>query len=239
MYRAGGVAIDDRPELWVHAGGRDVLEQFGERFGFRDMFDRVFTVREYAPERAVHGRRGRGDPAAAAALHARDLRLPAVGRRHDDRVLRRQRPERAARRARTRHGSVRLRGDARPRRRRRPAARTSQRRRGARGGRGLRDEASCSSRIVRRSSRCLPASSGPTTGSSWRSDLGGAAPRCRPSRGRPSRVENGERGPEAPLACRYCHPLAVSHPKPKPSRPRRCAARSGEAICSYSMPLRR
>ena len=33
MYRAGGVAIDDRPELWVHAGGRAILEQFGERFG--------------------------------------------------------------------------------------------------------------------------------------------------------------------------------------------------------------
>ena len=59
MYRAAGVAIDDRPELWVHAGGREVLEQFGERFGFRDMFDRVFTVREYEPEAAVHGRRGR------------------------------------------------------------------------------------------------------------------------------------------------------------------------------------
>ena len=50
MYRAAGVTIDDRPELWVHQGGRGVLEQFGERFGFRDMFDRVFTVREYMPE---------------------------------------------------------------------------------------------------------------------------------------------------------------------------------------------
>ena len=66
MYRAGGVAIDDRPELWVHAGGRDVLEQFGERFGFRDMFDRVFTVREYAPEQ----------PFAAAGVEVAPLRLP-------------------------------------------------------------------------------------------------------------------------------------------------------------------
>jgi ribonuclease BN (tRNA processing enzyme) len=49
MYRAGGVAIEERPELWVHAGGRAVLEQFGQRFGFADMFDRVFTVREYEP----------------------------------------------------------------------------------------------------------------------------------------------------------------------------------------------
>jgi ribonuclease BN (tRNA processing enzyme) len=50
MYRARGVAINDRPELWVHRGGREVLEQFGGRFGFSDMFDRVFTLREYEPE---------------------------------------------------------------------------------------------------------------------------------------------------------------------------------------------
>ncbi len=66
MYRAGGVAIDDRPELWVHAGGRDVLEQFGERFGFRDMFDRVFTVREYGPD----------EPFMAAGIEVRAARLP-------------------------------------------------------------------------------------------------------------------------------------------------------------------
>jgi ribonuclease BN (tRNA processing enzyme) len=52
MYRASGVSIDDRPELWVHRGGHAVLEQFGERFGFQDMFDRVFTVREYDAEEA-------------------------------------------------------------------------------------------------------------------------------------------------------------------------------------------
>ena len=52
MYRASGVSIDDRPELWVHRGGHAVLEQFGERFGFEDMFDRVFTVREYDAEEA-------------------------------------------------------------------------------------------------------------------------------------------------------------------------------------------
>jgi ribonuclease BN (tRNA processing enzyme) len=66
MYRAAGVAIDDRPELWVHEGGRDVLEQFGERFGFRDMFDRVFTVREYLP----------GEPFMAAGFEVLTLRLP-------------------------------------------------------------------------------------------------------------------------------------------------------------------
>ena len=66
MYRAAGVAIDERPELWVHAGGQAVLEQFGERFGFRDMFDRVFTVREYEPER----------PFMAAGVEITALRLP-------------------------------------------------------------------------------------------------------------------------------------------------------------------
>jgi ribonuclease BN (tRNA processing enzyme) len=66
MYRAGGVAIEDRPELWVHAGGREVLEQFGERFGFRDMFDRVFTLREYAAEQSF----------TAAAFEVTPLRLP-------------------------------------------------------------------------------------------------------------------------------------------------------------------
>jgi ribonuclease BN (tRNA processing enzyme) len=66
MYRAGGVAIDDRPELWVHPGGRAVLETFGERFGFRDMFDRVFAVREYAPKQ----------PFTAAGFEVTPLRLP-------------------------------------------------------------------------------------------------------------------------------------------------------------------
>ncbi len=66
MYRAGGVAIDERPELWVHAGGREVLEQFGSRFGFRDMFDRVFTVKEYAAEQ----------PFTAAGFEVTPFRLP-------------------------------------------------------------------------------------------------------------------------------------------------------------------
>ena len=114
---------------------------FGERFGFRDMFDRVFTVREYAPE----------EPFMAAGFEVTPLRLPhytletygfrlsADGR--DDRLLGRQRPERAAGRARAGHRSLRLRGDARSRRRRRPAPRSPQCRRGARGRGGLRHEA--------------------------------------------------------------------------------------------------
>jgi ribonuclease BN (tRNA processing enzyme) len=39
-----------RPQLWVPPGGRDVLRDFGERFGFEDMFERVFDVREYGDE---------------------------------------------------------------------------------------------------------------------------------------------------------------------------------------------
>jgi ribonuclease BN (tRNA processing enzyme) len=66
MYRAGGVAIEERPELWVHAGGRAVLEQFGGRFGFADMFDRVFTVREYDEE----------TPFVAAGFVVEAVRLP-------------------------------------------------------------------------------------------------------------------------------------------------------------------
>ena len=43
-----------------------MLEQFGERFGFRDMFDRVFTVREYEPE----------EPFTAAGIDVTPMRLP-------------------------------------------------------------------------------------------------------------------------------------------------------------------
>ena len=43
-----------------------MLEQFGERFGFEDMFDRVFTVREYEPEEAFE----------AAGIEVTPMRLP-------------------------------------------------------------------------------------------------------------------------------------------------------------------
>jgi len=66
MYRAAGVSIDDRPDLWVHAGGHELLERFGARFGFSDMFDRVFTVREYAGEEAF----------TAAGIDVTPVRLP-------------------------------------------------------------------------------------------------------------------------------------------------------------------
>lgn len=66
MYRAGGIAIADRPELWVHAGGRAILERFGGSFGFPDMFDRVFSVNEYEAER----------PFEACGFTIDPLRLP-------------------------------------------------------------------------------------------------------------------------------------------------------------------
>jgi ribonuclease BN (tRNA processing enzyme) len=66
MHRAQGDANDGSPELWVHTGGRAVLERFGEQFGFRDMFDRVFAVREYAPEQ----------PFTAAGFEVTPVRLP-------------------------------------------------------------------------------------------------------------------------------------------------------------------
>ncbi len=66
MYRAAGVTIAERPELWVHEGGLEVLEEFAERFGFRGMFDHVFTVREYAPD----------EPFVAGGVEVVPLRLP-------------------------------------------------------------------------------------------------------------------------------------------------------------------
>jgi ribonuclease BN (tRNA processing enzyme) len=37
------------PNLWVHPGGAALLEHFGTLLGFPDMFDRVFTVKQFAP----------------------------------------------------------------------------------------------------------------------------------------------------------------------------------------------
>src|SRR5919202_379070 len=33
----------ETPELWVQPGGRAALEDFGERLGMRDMFERTFS----------------------------------------------------------------------------------------------------------------------------------------------------------------------------------------------------
>jgi ribonuclease BN (tRNA processing enzyme) len=49
MYlQAGGGSLTS-PELWVPAGGRQVLAEIGERLGFADMFERTFGLAEYQP----------------------------------------------------------------------------------------------------------------------------------------------------------------------------------------------
>jgi ribonuclease BN (tRNA processing enzyme) len=50
LYLEGRGDPPPRPELWVHAGGRTMLEHFGGLLGFPDMFDRVFSVFEYAAD---------------------------------------------------------------------------------------------------------------------------------------------------------------------------------------------
>jgi len=35
----------NRPDLWVHEGGRSHLETLGNRLGFPDMFERAFAMR--------------------------------------------------------------------------------------------------------------------------------------------------------------------------------------------------
>jgi ribonuclease BN (tRNA processing enzyme) len=54
------------PELWVQPGGRVELENFGERLGMRDMFERTFTLQEYSED----------EPFEAAGLEVMPLRLP-------------------------------------------------------------------------------------------------------------------------------------------------------------------
>ena len=62
-----GRGIDPgHPDLWVPPGGRARLEHFGEDLGFPDMFERVFTVKEYEP----------GQPFTAAGHEVTAVRLP-------------------------------------------------------------------------------------------------------------------------------------------------------------------
>jgi ribonuclease BN (tRNA processing enzyme) len=55
-----------RPELWVPPGGAETLRFFGRQLGFVDMFDNVFSVREYADARVFR----------AAGLDVVPIRLP-------------------------------------------------------------------------------------------------------------------------------------------------------------------
>jgi ribonuclease BN (tRNA processing enzyme) len=49
MYLQGRGDAPVRAAVWVPPGGIDELKQFGTRFGFPDMFERVFGVHEYTP----------------------------------------------------------------------------------------------------------------------------------------------------------------------------------------------
>lgn len=55
-----------RPELWLPPTGQAQLEEFGERLGWPDMFERVFELRAYAE----------GEPFQAAGFEVLPLRLP-------------------------------------------------------------------------------------------------------------------------------------------------------------------
>ena len=55
-----------KPELWLPPGGREELAAFGTRFGFPDMFTRVFEPREYEE----------GEEFEAAGLRLVPTRLP-------------------------------------------------------------------------------------------------------------------------------------------------------------------
>ncbi len=54
------------PELWLPPGGKERLADFGERLGWPDMFERVFSLREYSE----------GEPFGAAGFEVVAVRLP-------------------------------------------------------------------------------------------------------------------------------------------------------------------
>lgn len=65
MYISANGSVN-RPELWVHPGGREMLEALGTRLGFPDMFERVFELRAYSD----------GVPFTSAGFEVTPLRLP-------------------------------------------------------------------------------------------------------------------------------------------------------------------
>ena len=77
-----------RPDLWVPPGGRDRLASIGTEFGFREMFEQVFSIEEYEPGRPFLAGGQCGDRAPGPPLPHGRLRLPRQRRRHDDRLLR-------------------------------------------------------------------------------------------------------------------------------------------------------
>jgi ribonuclease BN (tRNA processing enzyme) len=65
MYRKSNGSVPT-PELWVHESGPGYLAELGRHFGFPDMFERVFELREYRD----------GVPFAAAGFDVLPVRLP-------------------------------------------------------------------------------------------------------------------------------------------------------------------
>ncbi len=68
-----------RPDLWVPPGGRDRLASIGTEFGFREMFEQVFSIEEYEPGRPFLA--GGQSVTALPVLH---YRMDAYGFRVSD-----------------------------------------------------------------------------------------------------------------------------------------------------------
>jgi ribonuclease BN (tRNA processing enzyme) len=82
LYLRGREQVLRKPELWVPPGGIAQLAEFGGLLGFTDMFERVFTLGEYAPDVAFTAS---GCAVTATAvkhytLEAYALRVSAGGR---------------------------------------------------------------------------------------------------------------------------------------------------------------
>jgi ribonuclease BN (tRNA processing enzyme) len=50
FYLRGGGGSVHRPDLWVPPGGRERLGRIGAEFGFVEMFEEAFSIREYEPD---------------------------------------------------------------------------------------------------------------------------------------------------------------------------------------------
>jgi ribonuclease BN (tRNA processing enzyme) len=66
LYIQGRGGEPASPQLWVPQGGRAQLAAFGSLLGFPEMFERVFSVEEYAA----------GEPFVAAGLEIEPVRVP-------------------------------------------------------------------------------------------------------------------------------------------------------------------
>jgi ribonuclease BN (tRNA processing enzyme) len=79
FYERGATDRRRRPDLWVPPGGRDRLGSIGTEFGFREMFEQVFSIEEYEPGRPFVA--GGQSVTALPVLH---YRMDAYGFRVSD-----------------------------------------------------------------------------------------------------------------------------------------------------------